>query len=207
MNLLSLFNERVYIKIYDTSNENLPTQHISNMDMSDLLFEVAKANPNGDTQVLYDEKNNKIYLGRTKSFIIHKTESFLLGILEEEQPTENMANFVSKRQLEKLIASISSRKKNISCYGLVFLYVIYTLLDIESEPAKLCKKYIHMYDKVILDYLEHYQDDQIAAFFHGCYLPIINAINNKNCFLDSKELPPRPRKHPKNFSDEDTKGS
>lgn len=189
MHFLSVI-DRVYINISNMYNE-----HNINMDIDHLINEVAKANPNGDVLPLFDQETQKIFKGRTKRFIVKKVKAFVIDLFEVDSD-ENMANFASIRQLEKLIKISSSDNKRISCYGLVYLYIIYTLLEGKSVAAEQCSTYVRFLHKIVLDYLKDNPDDNLAFFFQGCYRPIINAINAHNCCLDNHLLPPRPRKHP-----------
>jgi len=187
--------ERAYInlpKTYDTSKSVL-----QNLNLMDLILAVAKANPNGDgDEQLYDMATHMFYAGRTKAYIVRKTKEYILGMSERFSPEENMANFVSLRQLKKLIIAFIRDKKRISGYSLIYIYVIYTLIKNKSSEASKCQTYLNALYIVIGEYFEDNPDDQLAEFFYGCYEPIIKAIKAGNIELHNEQLPPIPRNHP-----------
>lgn len=196
MNIDIPFLARAYINLPETYDE--AKHYFQNLDLLDLILAVAKANPNGDgSNLLYDINTNMFYERRTKEFIVRKTKAFILGMPERFNPDENMANFVSLRQLKNLIKAFKHDKKRISCYGLIYLYVIYTLLQDKSSKANECQTFITALYILIGDYFENFPNDQLAEFFYECYNPIFKAINSKNTNLQNNQLPSIPRKHPR----------
>ena len=190
------FFDRAYINLPKTFDEQ--EQFLSNLNLEDLIMAVAIANPSGDgDSQLYNRDTHEFYSGRTKSYIVQKTKKYILGMPEHFSPEENMATFVSLRQLKKLIKSFYNDKKRISCYGLIYVYVIYTLLKGKSSKADDCLKYLEALYTLVSNYFEHNPDDQLAAFFLGCYKLIYQAIKNGNTTLHNNQLPPIPRNQPK----------
>ena len=185
--------DRAYInlpKIYDNMKD-------SNLDPMALIIAVAKANPEGDGNThLYNMETHEIYEKRTKIFIVQKTKKYILGMHETFSECENMATFVSLRQFRNLIKSFYYEKKRISCYGLVYLYVIYTLLQGKSSEAAGIIRYLTILHDIILVYFENNPDDQLAVFFDGCYEPIRHAIEARNTMLENTLLPLIPRNQP-----------
>lgn len=194
MSLLSYF-DRVYINLPETYNE--PNVFSESPNLMKLIEEVARVNPSGDSDMqLYDIDTQMFYARRTKIYVVKKTKEFILGMPERFSLEENMATFVSLRQLKNLIKSFEHDKKRISCYGLIYLYVIYTLLHGKSSIAAECSEYIKALYNIIYKYFEDNPDDQLAEFFYECYAPIIRAIQDEDIALPNNQLPPVPRNHP-----------
>lgn len=187
--------DRAYInlsKAYDESN-----QLFSTLNLMNLLLEVAKANPYGDGDLqLYNTHTHEFYEKRTKMFIVRKAKEYILGMHECFCLEENMATFVSLRQLKNLIKAFERDKKRISCFGLIYLYVIYTLLKDKSSKSADCLKYVNALYTIVHNYFENNPDNQLAAFFNGCYSPIYEAIASGNIALENNQLPLIPRNHP-----------
>ena len=194
MNLGCIF-DYVYINV-SGSYEN---EYVRNIDLEHLLIEVAKANPNGDSKQLYDSLTGTVYMGRTKRFVVRKVKCFICDLQEKETPEVNMATFASIKQLEKLTRVSIAKNKSISCYGLLFLYIIYTLLPVESMAAEKCLDYIEWLDDLVYAYFENNPDNLLAEFFHGCRKPIVKAINTHNRLLNKTDLPLRHRKKPRDI--------
>ncbi|MBD5552677.1 MAG: hypothetical protein HDQ96_16175 [Lachnospiraceae bacterium] len=187
--------ERAYINLSETYNET--KEFLNSLNLMELINAVAKANPFGDGDVqLYDMDTHMFYEGRTKKFIVQKTKAFILGMPERFSLEENMATFVSLRQLKRLIKAFEDEKKHISCYSLIYLYVMYTLLYGKSPKANECLKYIETLHIIVGNYFENNPDDQLAEFFYGCHHPICKAIEAGNIALSNNQLPPVPRNKP-----------
>lgn len=186
--------QRVYIRISDMYNEQMAA--LASLNLIELVREVAKVNPDGDIEPLYDETHGTIYERRTKKFIVRKVDRFIKGMQEIISQDENMATYASLKQLNRLIRAFDDKRKQISCYGLVYVYVIYTLLEGKSSAADDCANYLVVLHELVSNYFEDHPDDEIANFFDGCHEPIICAVKHKNVNLANTELPPRPRKRP-----------
>lgn len=192
---MNFFN-RAYINLPNTFDEQKCL--LQNLNLNNLITAVAIANPSGDGDTqLYSHDNHELYIGRTKAYIVQKTKKYILGMAEHFCPEENMATFVSLRQLKKLIKAFDNDKKRISCYGLIYIYVIYTLLKGKSSKANDCRKYLETLHILVNSYFEHNPDDQLAAFFLGCFSPICQAMENGNTTLQNNHLPSVPRNQPK----------
>lgn len=188
--------DRAYINLPETYNE--PKEFFKSLNLMELIIAVAKANPLGDGDIqLYDMDTHMFYERRTKIYIVQKTKAFILGMPERFSPEENMATFVSLRQLKNLIKSFEKDKKRISCYSLIYLYVMYTLLHGKSPKETECLKYIETLYLIVGDYFENNPDDQLAEFFNGCHTPICRAIEARDIALQNNQLPPVPRNQPK----------
>lgn len=187
--------DRAYINI--DREYDLPCECCNNLNVMDLIHAVAKVNSCVNGKLLFDESTQKIYEGRTKKFIVEKTREYIYGISEQFSIDENMANFVSLRQLKYLIKAFDSDKKRISCYGLVFFYVIFVLLKDKTPMANDCKVYLNALHNIVYCYFENNPEDQLAIFFHGCFNPIYTAIESENTALMNSQLPPVPRSYPK----------
>lgn len=188
---------RVYIRIdgmYD-----LQQFAFGSLDLMTLINEVAKANPSGDGECLYDTTFGKVCVRRTKVFIVRRVEAYISDLYEIHSEDENMANYASLKQLNKLISAFSSERKQISCYGLVYVYVMYTLLEGKSDYAASCAAYLVALYNLVAAYFENHPEDELAGFFYGCFDPIINAVQENNTNLDKAEIPHRPRKRPKPY--------
>lgn len=190
-----IFFDRAYMNLPKILDEQNPL--FKNLDLDNLITDVAIANPSGDGDIqLYNSNNHEVYKGRTKAYIVQKTKKYILGMPEQFSSEENMATFVSLRQLKNLIKAFNNDKKRISCYGLIYLYVIYTLLEGKSSKADNCLKYLEALYSLIKNYFEHNPDDQLAAFFLGCFEPICQAMKDGNTTLQNNHLPPVPRNQP-----------
>lgn len=188
--------DRAYINVPETYDEL--TSWFQQLDFKDLIYAVALVNPWGDGDIqLYNEETHEIYEKRTKIFIVKKTKEYILGMSERLCSQENMATFVSLRQLRNLIKCFEHAKKRISCYGLVYIYVIYTCLKGKSAKANECKKYLRALHNIIQDYLENNPDDELAVFSYGCFPPIYRAIEEENISLNNNQLPAIPRNQPR----------
>ena len=197
MDWLKLF-DRVYIRIgemYDVQMDKLAF-----CNLTELIREIAKVNPDGDIEPLYDTVSGKSFEGRTKRFVVRKVEKFIAGMPEVFSADENMATYASLTQLNRLIRAFTFEKKQISGYGLVYIYVMYTLLEDKSPLVDQCADCMRTLHDLVLSYFEDHPDDEVAEFFHGCFDPIVRAIEVKNTKLTNTEIPPRPRKHPKEFN-------
>lgn len=192
------FFDRAYINLHETYREL--AQPLIGLDLMDLINAVAIANPsgNGNTQ-LYDAEHQKIYEHRTKLYIVQKTRTYILGLHEHLSLDENMATFVSLRQLKKLIKAFQYDKKRISCYSLIYIYIIYTLLEGKSSKAQECQNYLQALDTLVYQYYENNPNDQLAEFLHGCFQPINEAIRTNNTLLENNLLPTVPRNHPQDI--------
>lgn len=199
MNWISILFDRVYMNINELYDEN--HEILDHLDMMPLIHAVAKANPAGDIEPLYDRCTDEVFEGRTKLFIVRRVEEYIVGMQEILSIEENMATFASKKQLNNLIRSFGTGKKRISCYALIYLYVIYTLLEGKSPLASECAEYVIAIHELIMCYFEDHPKDQLAEFVHGCFDPIIRAVKEGNTSLENEELPFRPRKHPKNINE------
>lgn len=190
---------RVYIRI--SAGYDVVGAELKSLNLSDLLKGVAKANPSGDIEPLYDAKADKIYEKRTKRFIVRKVNEFIARIRDIHSDNEDMADFASLNQLNFLIRAFDEDKKRISCYGLVYVYVMYTQLEGRSPAATDCAKYVVALHNLVTGYHEDHPEDELVAFFVGCFGPIIRAIQAKNPNLTAIELPPRPCRHPRELNE------
>ena len=189
---------RVYIRI--GSGYDVVVAALKSLNLVDLLREVAKANPKGDTELLYDPKTEKFYEKRTKWYVVHKVNEFLKGLHDAPSDNEDMADFASMNQLNHLVRSFNADKKRISCFGLVYVYVIYSLLEGKSPASTDCARYVIVLHDLVAGYHEDHPDDEVVAFFIGCFEPIINAIRARNPNLTVSDLPGRPSRHPRDIS-------
>ena len=197
MNWISMLFDRVYINIDESYDENC--EILNHLNMTALIYATAKANPTGDIELLYNRCKDEVFEGRTKRFIVRRVEEYIVGMQEILSIDENMATFASKKQLNNLTRSFGAGKKRISCYALIYLYVIYTLLEGKSTLASECAEYVIAIHELIMCYFEDHPDDQLAEFAHGCFDPIIQAMYEGNTALENVNLPFRPRRHPKNI--------
>ena len=186
---------RVYIRI--SGGYDVAVAALKPLDMMNLLKEVAKSNPDGDTEALYDAKNDKFFEKRTKWFVVRKVDKFVAGILDAPSENENMAKYASVKQLNLLIRAFNEDKKRISGFGLVYIYIMYSLLEAESPVRSDCAKYVNALSNLVEGYLEDHDDDEVAAFFVGCKDPILAAIQSQNTKLAATQLPGRPCRNPK----------
>lgn len=198
MDWIKLFH-RVYIRISEMYN--VQAAALASLNLMELIREVAKANPDGDIEPLYDATTDKFYERRTKRFTVRKVNKFIAGMPEVLSTEENMASYASLKQLNLLIRAFDDGKKQISCFGLVYMYIIYTLLEGKSPAVKDCVAYVNVLYDLVVDYHEDHPEDEVVAFFLGCFAPILLAIKEKNTSLTNEELPPRPCKHPKEIDE------
>lgn len=190
---------RVYIRI--GSGYDAKTEVLKSLNLLDLIKEVAKANPNAETSPLYDTLNGKFYEKRTKRFIVRKVNKFIAEIIDAPSDNENMANFASLNQMNFLIRAFNEEKKRLSGFGLAYLYIIYSLLEGKSPAAARCAQYVVALYNLVIGYHEDHPEDEVVAFFVGCFGPIICAIQAKDLNLTGNQLPGRPCRHPKEIPD------
>ena len=198
MDLRQLFL-RVYIRI--SSGYDVAVAALKELDLFWLLKEVAKANPLGDVEPLYDAKTDRFYEKRTKRFVVRKVNKFIVGILDAPSDEVDMADFASLNQLNLLIRAFNEGKKRISCFALVYIYVMYSLLVGKSSADSRCAEYVVAMYNLIHGYHEDHPDDEVVAFVDGCFGPIIAAIEKEDPNLQIDDLPRRPSRHPKEITD------
>lgn len=198
MDLRQLFF-RVYIRI--SSGYDVAVAALKELDLFWLLKEVAKANPLGDVEPLYDAKTDRFYEKRTKRFVVRKVNKFIAGILDAPSDEVDMADFASLNQLNLLIRAFNEDKKRISCFALVYIYVMYSLLAGKSSADSRCAEYVVALYNLIHGYHEDHPDDEVVAFVDGCFGPIIAAIEKEDPNLQIDDLPRRPSRHPKEITD------
>lgn len=196
---LRQFFLRVYIRI--SSGYDVAVSALKELNLLDLLKEVAKANPLGDIEPLYDVKTNKFFEKRTKRYVVRKVNKFIVGILDAPSDNEDMANFASINQLNLLIRAFNEDRKRISCFALVYVYVMYSLLEGKSLTADNCAQYVIALYDLVHGYHENHPDDEVVAFVIGCFEPINRAIKTKNMNLKASDLPGRPCRHPKEITE------
>lgn len=192
---LKQFFLRVYIRIGSGYDVTVPA--LKALNLLDLLKEVARANPHGDIELLYDVKADKFFEKRTKRYIVRKVNKFVAGILDAPSENEDMANFASLNQLNLLIRAFSEDRKRISCFALVYVYVMYSLLEGKSPVADKCEKYVTSLYDLVRGYYQDHPEDEVVAFVVGCFEPIISAIKARNPHMKVDKLPRRPCRHPK----------
>ncbi len=197
MDLRQLFF-RVYIRI--SSGYDVEAEALKALNLLNLLKEVAKANPFGDIEPIYDVKTDKFFEKRTKRYVVRKTNKFIAGIPDAPSDNVDMANFASLNQLNLLIRAFNEDRKRISCFALVYVYVMYSLLDANSPAAAKCAKHVIVLYNLVHGYYEDHSDDEVVAFVIGCFEPIIRAIEEGNQNLKASDLPGRPCRHPREIS-------
>lgn len=198
MNLRQFFL-RVYIRI--SSGYDVAAEALKALNLLNLLKEVAKANPLGDIEPLYDIKTDKFFEKRTKRYVVRKTNKFIAGILDAPSDNEDMANFASLKQLNLLIRAFNEDRKRISCFALVYVYVMYSLLDSNSTAATDCAQYVLALYNLVHGYYEDHPDDEVVAFVIGCFDPIIRAIEEGSPDLKGSDLPGRPCRRPREITE------
>lgn len=190
---------RVYIRIsggYDVEAEALKP-----LNMMKLLEEVAKSNPDGHTRTIYDAEHSKFFEKRTKWFVVHEAEKFIAGILDAPSENEDMAKYASIKQLNLLIRAFSEEKKCISGFGLVYIYVMYCLLEGKSPMAADCADYVNALSALVRSYLNDHEEDEVATFLVEGTETILDAIQRKNTQLAGSQLPGRPCRNPKDIAE------
>lgn len=178
----------VYLKIKEIPQKTY--------DLKPLINAVAKKHVVGDGLLLIDTMNGQVYEKNTKKFIVGRARIFIQDLNEWLCTEENMAEFVSVKQMNKLIAALSGKeKKEISCYSFVYIYIIYSLLPEGSTEAKECAEVMEIIKKQITNFYNANPTNQLAAFLTGCFKPIVQAIKTNNKRLSAHQLPAVPRRH------------
>ena len=190
---------RVYIRI--SSGYDVAAEALKALNPLALLQEVARANPLGDIEPLYDVNTDKFFEKRTKRYVVRKVNKFIVGILDSPSDNEDMANFASLNQLNSLIRAFNEDRKRISCFALVYIYVMYSLLEGKSHAAADCAEYVKALHNLVHGYHEDHPNDEVVAFVIGCFEPIIHAIEAKNLDLEASDLPGRPCRHPREIAE------
>lgn len=184
---------RVYIRI--SGEYDIAVAALRPLNMMDLLKAVAMAYPDGDVEPLYDLHSEKFYEGRTKMFILRKASLFITRVHNTPSDRETMGKFVSSKQLKRLIRAFSMPNKCISGWALVYIYIIYSLLEGKSSIAADCLYYINALTALVASYLRHHEDDEIAVFFIESADLIRAAIQNNDVGLDAALLPGIPSRY------------
>ena len=188
---------RIYIRI--GGGYDVEVAVLKQLDMMNLLREIAKANPSGDGESLYDGRSEKIFEKRTKRFVVRRVDMFIAGIPDAPSEEENMAKFASIKQLNLLIRDFGEEKKRISGFSLVYIYIMYTLLEGKSPVAADCARYVRALCALVKGYLADHSDDEIAIFLVEGANVILTAIENQNTELAADQLPGRPCQNPKDI--------
>lgn len=191
---------RVYIRI---SSEYDVADAFYELDLLKLLEEVAKVTQTDDRKItLYDAGAKKFYEKRTKRYVVREVNRFIKKIRDVYSDNEDMADFASLRQLNLLIRTFDKKhgkkqeRKQISCFALVYIYVMYMLLKNTSEIQ--CVDYVNALYEIVRRYHVEHPADEVAAFVVGCVEPVVQAIEARNLALNADALPGRPCRHPQN---------
>lgn len=181
------------------------------LDFEKLIDEVAirKRVYNGLPLMEEVEKNGihtvYVFRGRTKRFIVQKTNAFISGLKEVQSADENMASFTSKRQLNKLIDAFRGKNKRISAYALVIIYVMFVIiLENPCEPAfdlTLMKNIVDCVTKWVQFYSAEYTDDELAVFLLDCFKTVSEALQNRNPNVSADDFPYIPKQDPDDSTD------
>ncbi len=202
------FWNRVYINIGKDFSMNL-----TGLDFEMLIDEVAihKRVYNGVPLLEETEKDGRIVIhvfrGRTKRFIVQKTNAFICGIKEVQSAEENMASFTSKRQLNRLIDAFHGKNKRISAYALVIIYVMFAI--ILENPCKsafdctpVMKDIIHCIIGWVKAYSAEYSDDELATFLLDCLKTVSDALDRGDSGVSAEEFPYIPKQNPDDSLDD-----
>ena len=192
MNLFAVLTDRVYIRVASSYEISDAVGNFEN-----LIAEVARHNTdaNGCPLCNYDHGTEHIYLRKTKAFIVQKAKAYINEMAEEGNCAENMASFVSIKQLSRLMAAFEADQRCISCYSMVYIYIIYTLLEGKSKYAQECLSFAYWLANITEAYYKNNQGDVLSAFLCNCSSVIIHAIQDSDTALPVECLPKRPRKH------------
>lgn len=182
--------------IFDSVYLRIRSDTPKTFDLTKLLNAVANKHIVGDGLCLIDTGTGDVFERNTKKFIVGRARKYILGLSERLCNEENMAEYVSLTQLNKLIGALSKKKKKeISCYSFVYIYIIYRLLDEDAPEVDECIEIMELlYEEILCFYVAN-PDNQLAAFLLGCYWAIIQALRDRNQNLAATELPAVPRKH------------
>ena len=193
---IQMFYDECYIRL--DGNDFGEEKAKSPLPNFDILFAmIAKEVVSNGKLVLYDSDTQTVFPKRTKIFIVNCVNDLIRRLTDTFSDSVNMRKTASLRQLKKLLNSFQRRKKEVSCYGLVYLYVIATHLPKTSEMNQECKDAIDMLYNLIYCFLQNNPENELACFFVGTYMPIQYALVTPCAKLTPDQLPPRPRKQPK----------
>lgn len=184
MNIICVL-DRVYINLGEGFGEQ-----VFEMDLTVLINEVAKSVKEYEGIILYDEKEQKIFLGRTKKYIVKEVNRFIAGF-EEKPALENMASYTSKRQLNRLIRILKNKKGRMSCYGLIFLHIMF--VNIQDHQNCHFKTYADTMRKMVECYCQERgrtkscNKDELIEFFLKCYKTVKEEFNNSGAGVKAKK--------------------
>ena len=194
LNQLSEFLNLVYIR-FEGKSYTLP----SNQDFSCLLNSLAKFHPYVDGVFLYGKDpcngQEKICLKKTKRFLLKRTSQYVLGI-SQRQANENMASFVSLRQLRHIHDFLAGNSRALPAYTVIIFYVLFCLFPVNSAERNTCKRYLKLIRTSVHEYALYHPDDALAYFFEECYELVFHAMEEGNVKLAINDFPGIPRKHP-----------
>lgn len=190
---------RVYVKV--SKMFDLHVDELTSLDMMELIHEVAKANPEGDGKPLYDATTGKVYEKRTKKYIVREVNNFLADMTHAYSVEENMASYASLKQLNHLIRAFSADDKQLSCFSLVYIYVMYKLRVGKATEDYDFAAYATTLHDLVQDYCQIWPEDEVAGFIDDCHDPIMGAFRENNSHLAAHQLPGIPRKNPKKIEE------
>jgi len=183
----------------------------SNLDFEELLDQVAihKRTYNGVPLVEEVEKNGvpsvHVYRGRTKGLIVHETNAFIAELQEVKSDKENMASFCSKRQINKLIRAFRGKKKRITAYALVIVYIMAVIIlknpCQDADDLTLLKDVVDCIVGWVRAYSAEYGDDELAVFLLDCANIVYKALQSGNPDIKADEFPYVPKQNPDDLID------
>ncbi len=206
MNPKYIFNtERVYLRLgRDYFNQEIR----SIRPLFNLTAKCVGQDDEGKPLCSFVDKTNKwfIYEGRTKNYIVKKTNEYLSGFGIILSNGEEMKPIASKRQLRFLLLSDTKNNKTISCYCLILIYIMLLLVhnnskDYEEEISKMdIKECISSYCNIVKEYYKYNKNNELAHFLIECYSTIekhFECPDNKKWNvkeIPEKDFPPILRK-------------
>lgn len=190
---------RVYVNI--SSEFDIHVDKLTSLDMMELIHEVAKANPEGNGKPLYDAATGRVFEKRTKKYIVREVNNFIANMTHAYSAEENMASYASLKQLNHLIRAFSAADKQLSCFSLVYVYVMYKLLVGKATEDYDFTAYVTTLHDLVHDYCQIWPEDEVAGFIVECHEPIMSAFRGNNPHLTAHQLPGIPRKNPKKIEE------
>lgn len=177
---------KVYIN-FGSDSEKFYKSCFSRSNFNQLIDAVAKnvRYSQGIPLIKVENGQDIVCKGRTKKYIAQEACRFI-SKMNITPSSFNMAPYVSKRQINRLIRSIEKHGvKHFTCYAFVILHIIYMNIH-ESNFASsiILANEIH---NLVIQYLENHPDMatkdpinyELLYFLNSCYTPVKDEITDK----------------------------
>ena len=195
---------RIYIRLSKEYFANFPC-----CDIDRLLKDVAdhlKTDANGKN--LYEDSGTlnslerSYCMGRIKKLIINESNNFISDF-EKAYATETLGQYISKRQIKKLVRAFKDKEGDITGYAFVIFHVLFKIVrNIPNYNFDNLQSCINAICAVTKDYCNDYADDPVAHFMLKCYEVVSDEISHPDISPKDKDhFPPIPKRHHNDYNE------